>query len=369
MNRRSLLARNIFNLILVAVIAAVPGAPLGASAETDSSPAPTSPPAAKKASGPLTAVEIYSLASDMNRINYSKFKYRRYLSELIFSLERLVDYQCAPSFKLSAAAPKMSDACAKSVDEVLSLDEENPVAICARDGSKAKSCAAAFNKQFVGTLSSSSYYFSDELATPELSKQSSDSFNVEYQLAQSKEQELRLGKDDEARRIEGQLISDSSPSLKDKLQPLYSEILHKACKFQKLKLAPESEKDLLRDSIFFSGAAAEAKPTPLPGSVEDLISQFSKPKESPTPQEGKERLIRLRLLGPLCSEIVQRAARYTPDLAAAICYRDGWNSPNCLSALDRESRAPKTSASDESTKASTTSPNPSTQKETGLAAF
>lgn len=317
-------------------------------AEPVSNPLPTAtaaPAAAKKPSGPLTPIEIYSLATDMNRINYGKFKYRRYLSELVGSLERLIDYQCASSFKLGAPAPKISGDCAKSVDELLDLDSENPVALCARDGLSSKSCVSAFEKQEVGSLNPSSYSFLDELTTPELSRQASDSFNLEFQLAEAKDNGERSEKDAEARRLEGQIISADSPALREQLRNLYAEILHGSCKFSRLRLALEEEMVGLREAIFYSAKNAQAKPTPVPGSVEDLVQKFSEPNGSPTPAGGSKGYFRIRLLGPLCSNVVQRAVMNTPDLAAAICYRDGWDSPSCATALDRESKRPKTNDS------------------------
>jgi hypothetical protein len=296
--------------------------------------------AASAASSPRPAkpMEMTALRLSMAESAFALDPSLENRANLILARERLVEDTCMPRLTqtlqhlgMNSLPEPQRTACRKELFGVFALDGATPVGFCARDGIDSPNCLAAYKNQVSGSYGGG--YQAPSAPEPLRPGQKPNAQDTVALLYQEARQRMSVLQDHES--IDARLA----------IRNIFARLLTLNCAVVRLSLQELPPQDSLavanRDSVLgqpldpnvpieryvdvlVQGARAKATPTgPAPKETEEA------PKEGPP-------FFRNRLTSDACQFYAQEGLRFEPGLASAVCHREGFSSPACISALRKE---------------------------------
>ncbi len=271
------------------------------------------------------AANAFSLQpSELNRADY------------VAALEKLAAHVCMPKlFETFVFEGNPKDpACLEKVAKLTEIDQENPLAICIRDGTRSANCAVTFEAQLVEVFGPASR---GRASAPE----DHMTIGLAFKLAQERfSEEIRKTWEELAAQeaLLGAKSEKEAIEFKNKtLRPLYSRLLKASCSTS--RLAFEKRKMSDPPTIFNLGPT----PTPVPGSdAARLLERLDRAYKKATPTsvpDHSERKRRIRYISESCKKAAEAIRQRDPKNAAAVCSIYGSHSARCLVAAIFERQA------------------------------
>jgi|GEM_PF-4403324 len=287
------------------------------------------------------ATELYELQAQLAEHAYAISKSNENRDALVMAYEKLAGLVCMPELfktlsypgppKETIPGPFPEPGCLELLNKIQALDPQNAFATCALNGTESRPCQVAFGAQEVRELTSS------------LGWEVPAAVEMELKVHLTKNQEILKKLDNEFKNSSQTWRAQPSSDNLAAMRKILAKILAIACKITLLRLEPSSltpPPKQPRDELAATVAALQRTPTTPaakgPGtgvSLRDFdifSAKTSGPeKESPPPQALK----RVRLLPPSCLSYINQALKLTPLLPEPVCYREGFYTPACISAL------------------------------------
>ena len=292
------------------------------------SPSPeTTPTATPPAATPTAATaasifegkeDLVSLGAAMAAAQYEIRPSFMTRTDLITNLSRAVDAHCMGTLPRDLAyTPNHSPYCEQLITYTLSIDPQNPDAICARDGIDASTCREAYRE--VATSSSVSYRDSASV----MQRFGNDSTIHDAEVSMQVDAILK-----DLYPAKSAYATEKNETNRLRLAALYITLLDRVCAAPKIAPNPDYLKDrTAQDRALQSTGAPAAKEK----RFADMLSRLANTPGRPTPIPAV--ISRTRLMSISCLDHVREALQYIPELPRAICHRDGFFSPNCIDAL------------------------------------
>lgn len=259
---------------------------------------------------------------------------------IILALEKLVVVSCFSTLlrDLSYQIPASSK-CQGYAERLLEQNQDNPLALCARDGFDSQGCRTAFSQQAVAAVGSPGITVPEHVLMElklHLTKNAVRTEQLNVELAKTVQQlqnKPSLEASDEFRKALGQVLAIQCfspqvalkevsarptvppppvPTSKVIPDPSYSDLQAAIHTLKATSSAVELSKDALEERY---GVHKAAQPPP-------------EPQATPAPYQ-----LRVRVLPPDCLQFIAQALRLDPKSPEAICYRDSFVAPSCLDAV------------------------------------
>lgn len=309
-------------------------------------------------------LELAQWESDIAANSYAIRKSDKNLSSLVSAYEKVITHACMPNAlqTLQHAGSPKDPVCLETIDRLLKVDAENPMAICARDGIDSKSCESAFAAQELEV------YAPNTKLWPESEGAGADlELQIESSRSMGREEAIRL----EAELGRAERLSKVSESERARYQPeierLTQRLLWSACRYPKLKVLDpqndpaklqelertaeykkgvegmsEEERQILFGSFPLDGSPGEpGQPSraATPGPMAEVINALRPEKYRTTETVARARedgVRRIRLVSTECNKAIERATKTLPNSPAIPCARKGGFAPECIRALRAE---------------------------------
>lgn len=289
--------------------------------------------------------ELIELESELARANFEQQPTDENRALLLQSYEKLLQSKCMPQLMQTLVHdgyPSDSKPCFDLLSRTFKLDSSNPIAFCARDGIDSKNCTIAYKRQRVSPFGPP--FEPQKLVSGLEAGQPVTTVDTLARFALTiKDQQGRAG----AKATEPQKIY---------IRSLYDRALVISCAVQRLELKRDTSTPPAGGSSDKYGASSndikraiallEAKPTPTnpPRAARTPAREAFEAKKNPTSETEKGDsgygpiFFRNRLLPTTCMYFITEGLHFEPDLATAICHRDGFYSPSCIQSM-RAARA------------------------------
>jgi hypothetical protein len=235
-------------------------------------------------------------------------------SDVVDSFEQLINLSCFPKLhrELEYKGLPTDPECLMYIESVEKYDSQNPAAICARQGIDASACKSAYTRQTSGELQ-----LGDE----------SSQFNAPGVGSVDVAAKLHLAKnEEEIRKLDEEFRNQLMRFQYEKERRAEAEAIQSMLRLLKLSCHDAKLKLIKDESVL-------ATPTPyVPAGQNSESLLFA--ANTPTPDNKlallNETFIRERQLPKLCRFYIEQALALRENLSAAICFRDGLYSPNCI---------------------------------------
>ena len=315
----------------------------GTGASVSSSPSPNGPSSSEASSTPSSPrpskpMEMTALRLSMAESAFALDPSLENRANLILARERLVEDTCMPRLTqtlqhlgMNSLPEPQRAACRKELFGVFALDGASPVGFCARDGIDSPNCLAAYKNQVSGSYGGG--YQAPSSPEPLRPGQKPTAQDTVALLYQEVRQRISVLQDHES--IDARLA----------IRNIFARLLTLNCAVVRLSLQELPPQDSLavanRDSVL--GQPLDPN-VPIERYV-DVLVQGARAKATPTGSASKETeetpkegppFFRNRLTSDACQFYAQEGLRFEPGLASALCHREGFSSPACISALRKE---------------------------------
>jgi hypothetical protein len=311
-------------------VSPTPSAQSGAASATPTVLAPTNP-----------ALTRVNLRVDMAQAAFNAAPTIDNRAALVLALERVVELTCMPRLVQTLQHLGIGDSgpgvaqgargdvnphCRETLLRVFKLDSSSPIAFCARDGIDSKNCSDAYQLQSIAPFGAS-------FRPPE----EPEPFRPGTRLT-VRDATARIFKEIKSLRER----QKSAPSLQQRiaLRQLFDRLLVQNCGVTRLALreVPNVAVDdaASRDRLLSRPMDPNV---PVEKYIEALV-QRSRERSSDGSTEDKEKYgpahYRLRSISDACMFFVREALSTEPEMGTAICHRDGFSSPSCITTLRKE---------------------------------
>ncbi len=295
------------------------------------------------------SVQIVEWELQMAESNFALNSSNGNRSRLLMALERFVVSICMPTLAKQIIHKSIpdTDECKRTLAELLSLDTENPVAVCARDGIDSKSCASASRSQAVEAYTLSSYRDSfsgnPETAEMDLAFKLADEKNVE----QIKKVQIELGALGTAG-LAGGVPPTLSPLDISKQRNLFRQYLLLSCNTWRVAFVRRKLDAYVENRNKGTKGIDQLK------AEIDKLSGEALPTASPTPLNGE--FTRVRYISQRCDSAIARVIRERPEMSLPSCLKYGPYSTECVKSRRQELMIPRADASSGSASSSASRP-------------
>jgi len=296
-------------------------------------------------------------------------------NRLLPTYEKLVELTCMPSLDttLEYSGNPTNAECLKYLELLKDFQPDNLVAVCALHGIDSDPCKDAYQKQYISS------------SDPE--EESIDVVDLSAKLnAIENEKPLTQIKSD-LRDAEKAFAKSAEAEIRKKIISLLDQALSLACSntrivvqhtkppdklmiVQTYRENTETSDPLTKLVHEFSGSASRQSNTPTasPTPIIEVPAPFqvNPPKHDSPPKRPKREVWRLRHLSAECASFVDRALAFNPHHARALCYQQGFSSPDCIAAKRVEREIARQEALQELQKQQDAAPS---QKESRIGTF
>jgi hypothetical protein len=276
------------------------------------------------------------------------------LAELANALEGYLNENCFGAMlqTLSYSGPPTNPDCIATMERLLDLYPNNPVATCLRDGIESQTCSDTYRGQSMKQFNTSASLED----TPDPALRIGLSASDREKLTAITETLNNVNRDYQT------LAGDAEKQQQmENAMHLYDQALSIACKIVALQL---------EDPLAGKGAAVEdvsvreireklmKVPPALRAEYQSKLMTQAEEELAKTKEDSSERALvlkrieaiqkpevdnkpttlgklRYRVVLPECYDLVGRAAVLVPSLPSPTCHRDGWQSPQCFAAVKR----------------------------------
>ncbi len=312
------------------------------------------PPTTSVATQPAksTSLDITDLKIEMAESGLAVSRSLPKIADLSNALEAYLNRNCFGDLlrTLTYEGPPTDPTCIARMERLFEIYPKSPVALCLRDGVSAKTCKDAYQEQtfekFSDRLASSGLLdptLKIGLSTRDKTKvkalqETLENVNKDYQGAKTdedKQQNL-----DDALQLYDQLLSITcklstthlEESIAEKVRR-YEDPAVKDVRTKLLHVPPalraEYQKKMLEEAeIELSKSKGDKYRTAI---ILEKIQAIQNPQEDKLLTAAGA--LRKRVVLPECYEMVERAGSIIPQFPSPTCHRIGWNSPQCLEAL------------------------------------
>jgi hypothetical protein len=314
---------------------------------------PTTPPQKLKAVPNLSnTIGLNELKIEMSESRLKISRNPKALNDLVNALEDYLNTTCMTKLPqtLTYAGNPTDAVCIARMERLLELHPGNPVATCTRDGIAAKSCVEAYQNQRIHPVPQAS---TNEYIDPSLRVGLSDAtldrirkveetllqVNRTYQSASTPEEKQTLINDaatlyDQAMSMACRASSvalipratNGEPVEPHELAQARERLLQVPAGIRKDYQREMEEKAMLEIS---NPATSESRKIEL----KELIKVIQDPTSLPA--LNTKSADRTRFILEKCVSLIEAATSIIPELPAALCYREGWYTPQCVTALKR----------------------------------
>jgi hypothetical protein len=236
------------------------------------------------------------------------------------------------------------------MDRLLELNPENPVATCTRDGIAAKSCIDAYQNQKIYPVAQGS---------------TNENIDSSLRVGLSDATLAKIGKVEETllgvnRKYQDASTPEEKKALINDAATLYDQAMSMACRPSSIALIPRASDEHLRKPT--ERTQARERLMQIPAAIrkdyqremeEKAMKEMGDPATSETRKKELQELIKIiqdptagssiqsqnmdrtRFILAKCANLIDMAISIVPNLPAAVCYREGWHTPQCVVALKR----------------------------------
>jgi hypothetical protein len=279
----------------------------------------------------------HDLAQGGYSINPTVENFSRFLT----ALEKLVYRSCLPNIARTLTPPTTppSQECLSRIAETLALDSRNAAAICARDGLFSDTCNSRYNaiqQRVLGSVTPSAQNELDiQLAKSKdggkIAQLRSQFVNLERGLDRVKKY-----KPEERLKLENERLT--------KIRVVADELMELACKVEEFSV---EEEKVIAPTISPSplGITRPAELPVQPSSIRDELKKQSlalgvtkdtdiarDPSSTKQPILS-DKIVRIRLITPECSNIAKRMSEVIKNYPPAVCRKLGLYAPSCIKGL------------------------------------
>jgi hypothetical protein len=276
----------------------------------------------------------------------------RTVSDLVTALEGYLNSWCMPKLLQTLSYPgnPTDPNCITRTARILELNPGNPVGVCVRDGIAAKSCVEAYHNQTVEVFySGSSREGVDPALRAGLSATDSEKVTKLEEILNDLNRKYQESTTEEDKRA---FIKDATL--------LYEQVLSVACKISSVSFEPDT--DAPETSEPSEVAQARERLLQIPPAIRgdyqrEMLDKAQKEfTSSDTSKERKEVLglllkviedptvalprkapamKRSRMVLSKCFDLIKQASKAVPDLPHTTCHREGWHTPQCVTAIKK----------------------------------
>lgn len=315
---------------------------------------PTPKPSGKPAAGTdiSAAVGLNELKLEMAESRFKLSKSTKAINDLVNALEEYLNANCMGKLlqNLAYAGNPTDPPCIARMTQILEINPTNPAGICVRDGISAKSCIDAYQNQKVAPVYSGATAADVDPALKvglsaavneriEKVEETLNEVNKKYQAATEPEEKRSLVND--AATLYDQALSMACRVTAVSLTPLESSSTHSEppeiaqARERLIQIPPAIRRDYQTDmekkaieEMNRSSTSEERK-----RELKELIKVINDPSGVSATQLAN--LQRTRLILERCAMLIDVAGQIVPDLPAVTCYREGWQTPQCIVALKK----------------------------------
>jgi hypothetical protein len=310
------------------------------------------PQMSKSVSNLSNAIGMNELKIEMSESRLKMSKNPKALNDLVNALEDYLNTTCMTKLPqtLAYTGNPTDPMCIARVERLLELHPGNPVATCTRDGIAAKSCIEAYRNQRIHPIPQGS---------------TNEDIDPSLRVGLSETTLDKIGKVEETlaevnRKYQNASTPEEKKALINDAATLYDQALSMACKLSSVALVSgESDGELVERAEL---AQARERLMQVPAMIrkdyqremeEKALLEMGNPKTSEARKKEIQELIkviqdptalsasqtanmdRTRFILEKCANLIDVAVSIIPDLPAAVCYREGWYTPQCVVALKR----------------------------------
>jgi hypothetical protein len=264
---------------------------------------------------------------------------------LIILYEKLVEMRCMPqlSSTLEYAGNPQDAECLEYLEQLRTLYPEDLVAACASNGIDSESCRTAYEDQFIGT------YKKDQPGVEEV--------DLEVKLGTLKQENSIKKLVYALEQASFKFRKSNLPEDRKELREAYTKLLPVACRLIRIKLQHTPPPETFRAAVILappeinkddplnqlvkqygeakSGSSSSSKSIEeVPAMDEDAPFQRRK-AATPRPTPAAP-VWRVRYLTEDCSYYIRQALAFEPNFMLAVCFQQGFSSPDCVNARRRE---------------------------------
>lgn len=293
-------------------------------------------------------VPVDELRTAVAEAQYRLKKTGATISELVAVLEAEIAKKCFQGMhkNLAYLGNPTDPECTAKIERLLSVENENPVATCAKEGIDSPRCLELYKTQDILVYDSSQDaskalidpvmrigYSAKEVASLEELRNKISSLHKEAQTAQNSE-------------IIPQFLKTFDMMLKIACRPVSERLLEKEMNFSpdsdpemqqirdKLLAIPPSlrsdyQQEMLRE-YEKKGKESAGQPDTLKR-IEQILQIIQNPQKPLEKSIGE--LKRTRFITPECYKTLQMVAEFDSRLPWPVCYYSGWYTPACVEAL------------------------------------
>lgn len=261
----------------------------------------------------------------------------------VLTLEKITLLECMPAVHLSLAyiPQDASKSCLAAIEELLTLHPQNAIGICAKLGLDSKECSAAYENLYLIDFD----YLPSETREQNL-RLSRDFFIEKIQLDQN--QPNKISSNDIKNAI-NEFRHSSNPNERftkfmEVRMKLYSYLPFR-CETTNNRILKEVPENAYKASQPVVIKTEDGDPDELSRLIKDFLSENDKLAEienkASVPDEqdaDKSKYFRIRTLDSDCITAISDAYSFQKGFPLAICYREGFSSPNCVKAVIEEKK-------------------------------
>jgi hypothetical protein len=314
---------------------------------------PPKPPQKSQATPDLSnAIGLNELKIEMSESRLKMSKNPKVLNDLVKALEDYLNTKCMTQLlqTLIYTGNPTDPTCIARMDRLLELNPGNPVATCTRDGIAAKSCIDAYQNQKIYPVAQGS---------------TNENIDSSLRVGLSDATLAKIGKVEETllgvnRKYQDASTPEEKKALINDAATLYDQAMSMACRPSSIALIPRASDEHLRKPT--ERTQARERLMQIPAAIrkdyqremeEKAMKEMGDPATSETRKKELQELIKIiqdptagssiqsqnmdrtRFILAKCANLIDMAISIVPNLPAAVCYREGWHTPQCVVALKR----------------------------------
>lgn len=313
---------------------------------------PKPPQKSQAAPDPSNVIGLNELKIEMSESRLKMSKNPKVLNDLVNALEDYLNTKCMTKLlqTLAYTGNPTDPTCIARMERLLELNPGNPVATCTRDGIDAKSCIDAYQNQKIYPVAQGS---TNENIDPALRVGLSDATLDKI----GKVEETLLGVN---RKYQEASTPEEKKALINDAATLYDQAISMACRPSSVALIPRASDEQVAEPTELT--QVRERLMQIPAGIrkdyqremeEKAMMEMNNPTASETRKKELKELIkviqdptavssiqsqnmaRTRFLLEKCANLIEMAISIVPNLPAAVCYREGWYTPQCVVALKR----------------------------------
>lgn len=247
--------------------------------------------------------------------------------KLIPYYEKLVEFYCMPNIHKNLSHQKIdnSEKCLSNYNNLVKIQADNPVGICAKKGLKSVECIYAYERQYINT-----YAFDKEIV---------GELDLELKLGDKYPNKILTDLNFRLKRYLFNYSKNPSYQLKKEIENIYLKFITHHCSKTKIAITKTAPNLTLRKD--YKKIKYKDELSKLIDQYEkDVIFKEKKYKDFEETYPNKYNIYRIRNISNNCSTSIKNSLLFNPEFPTAYCYREGFSSPACLIAKNNEKTNP-----------------------------